>query len=590
MRSGVCLLVAAVFAVAAAPAGADGTATATGSDTTTSAGATPAATAATAPAYAPVAVAPLSARCAAAGVAAIVLPGHAPLAVGTAPASLGAGTYSAGSPVVSFEAADAAGTSCRPGAVSVRSLSLFGGAVTADVVAASNGRGSVTDLRVGDEPVQLAPGDSVPLEGWGFLVADDQVGKTLSAPLSLHLLEPRAELPAGTVVLIGFGAKPAPAPAVAPPQTDTTSTQAATTSSAASATVAALPDASTGASAKTHRARRHKKKHLPLEVTPPLGLPHYVFPVAHGAGYADTYGGLRSDVKNGWHHGDDLFAPLGTPVLAVASGTLSLLGWNKLGGWRVWLEDAAGNQFYYAHLAAYSHWILDHRTVKAGQVIGFLGRTGDAFTTPPHLHFEIHPRSLLRLKYDGAVDPTTYLQTWKVEWPRTRDLPAPALLWAPKGTPREEADAVWRQLLAKRHVRRTPPDASAPPRHLFPHDDGSRALAGRARAEAVAARRPSGMPVPGADGTLALLLLGGVAAAGTLAAVFVRRAGRPDDAEPALAAAPGPVSPVTPSAPPVARTPAPNAPHAAPTLLVLGGIVGTSAVTALVLRRRAHRD
>jgi hypothetical protein len=56
---------------------------------------------------------------------------------------------------------------------------------------------------------------------------------------------------------------------------------------------------------------------------------HYVFPVDGGASYVDTYGAGRSDIYDGWHHGDDLFAPLGTPVVAVARGTLSLVGWNS---------------------------------------------------------------------------------------------------------------------------------------------------------------------------------------------------------------------------------------------------------------------
>jgi hypothetical protein len=59
--------------------------------------------------------------------------------------------------------------------------------------------------------------------------------------------------------------------------------------------------------------------------------------------------------------------------------------------------------------------------VKAGQVIGFMGQTGDAEGTPVHLHFEIHPVSLLYLGYDGAVDPTPYLDAWKHQ----RDLPFP---------------------------------------------------------------------------------------------------------------------------------------------------------------------
>ena len=144
---------------------------------------------------------------------------------------------------------------------------------------------------------------------------------------------------------------------------------------------------------------------------------HYVFPVDGGASYVDTYGANRSDIYDGWHHGDDLFAPLGTPVVAVARGTLSLVGWNELGGWRLWLTDKKGNSFYYAHLAGYARWILTHHHVRAGQVVGFLGRTGDAFTTTPHLHFEIHPHqpAFVKLGYDGAVDPTTYLRKWQIE-------------------------------------------------------------------------------------------------------------------------------------------------------------------------------
>jgi len=45
-------------------------------------------------------------------------------------------------------------------------------------------------------------------------------------------------------------------------------------------------------------------------------------------------------------------------------------------------------------------------------VIGFVGTTGDAVGTPPHLHFEIHPRELLWMGYDGAIDPYPYLMAW----------------------------------------------------------------------------------------------------------------------------------------------------------------------------------
>ena len=92
----------------------------------------------------------------------------------------------------------------------------------------------------------------------------------------------------------------------------------------------------------------------PPTVTPKLTSGGYVFPVYGPSGYGDTFGAPRGDVSGGWHHGDDIFAPLGAPILAVASGTVFSVGWNEIGGWRLWLRDSGGNEFYYAHLSAYT--------------------------------------------------------------------------------------------------------------------------------------------------------------------------------------------------------------------------------------------
>jgi hypothetical protein len=149
----------------------------------------------------------------------------------------------------------------------------------------------------------------------------------------------------------------------------------------------------------------------PSSAAPTLAGGPYVFPVFGPAGFVDTFGAPRATVS--WHHGADIFAPAGSPILAVASGTLFSVGWNDIGGKRLWLRDREGNEFYFAHLSEFSPIAGEGARVAAGEVLGYVGTTGDAEGTPPHLHFEIHPLSMLGLGYDGAVNPTGYLESWR---------------------------------------------------------------------------------------------------------------------------------------------------------------------------------
>jgi murein DD-endopeptidase MepM/ murein hydrolase activator NlpD len=149
----------------------------------------------------------------------------------------------------------------------------------------------------------------------------------------------------------------------------------------------------------------------PPGVRPEITGRGYVFPVYGPVSFSEDFGAPRA--STGWHHGTDVFASLGAPVLAVAAGTVFSVGWNTVGGWRLWLRDEQGNEFYYAHLSAYSPLALDGARVAAGDVLGFVGDTGDAQGTPYHLHFEVHPAALLGLGYDGAIDPYEYLLAWQ---------------------------------------------------------------------------------------------------------------------------------------------------------------------------------
>jgi len=231
---------------------------------------------------------------------------------------------------------------------------------------------------------------------------------------------------------------------------------------------------------------------VPPLVTPPLGPGLRVFPVFGVPPPADTFGAARDDVSGGWHHGDDIFAPLGTPVLACAGGTVFSVGWNRIGGWRLWLLDRDGNEFYYAHLSGYSAFAVDGALVHAGDVLGFVGRSGDARTTPAHIDFEIHPRDLLPLGYDGAVDPTRYLHVWR----RIAHIPARAAAgWSSHGgSPERTAGAV---LLSEQDISSLPSLGPQALKALFaaagtpPSRRISARARGRARSRGRARARPS---------------------------------------------------------------------------------------------------
>jgi murein DD-endopeptidase MepM/ murein hydrolase activator NlpD len=360
--------------------------------------------------------------CLVVGAFAVHLPDGRERVVGPALAVQGSMSRSVGGSVVSASRAtlDASCPAHRvaSGLVAMSSLSLFGGFVTATSVrltlAADGAYTTVSGLSLGGQPISASSGGRFPLADWGSLtVTPPQVppaadGSQYANAFAIELSKPYAGLPAGTTVLAAVGERPAtPPPAPAQPAAAAGGPPALVPGAIKPARLAERPPVATASGPAEHRST-----HPPLTVTPPLEAGPYVFPVVGASSFGDGYGAPRSDVSGGWHHGDDIFAPLGTPVVAVADGRLNRIGWEPIGGWRLWLRDGAGDEFYYAHLSGYSLYGLEHRIVRAGQVIGFIGNTGDAFTTLPHLHFEIHPRSLLHLAYDGAVDPTSYLESW----------------------------------------------------------------------------------------------------------------------------------------------------------------------------------
>jgi murein DD-endopeptidase MepM/ murein hydrolase activator NlpD len=326
-------------------------------------------------------------------------------------------------------------------------VSILGGVVTADSVTArsfADGRadqatgtfgGGVTGLVVAGAAVSVQPGGQFEIPGIGYgavnerrVVRSDGAYRGSEVALHIHLSADWHNLPAGTEILLGQAEAAATGretvvrvdsgTAATPTQVAPGERGGESTSdpSQLDAPVIPLP-----ASDGTPTDSGDGITPTGIEAPPPGGFtlvppvevavqqklesPGYVFPVAGGAHYGHDYGNFRGDT--GFHQGSDLFVPEGTPLVAVQAGVLHNVGWNRLGGWRLWIEDINGNWFYYAHLSAFSPIAVDGAHVNAGDVVGFVGHTGDAITTPPHLHFEIHPGG------KWSVPPYDYLQAWQ---------------------------------------------------------------------------------------------------------------------------------------------------------------------------------
>lgn len=143
------------------------------------------------------------------------------------------------------------------------------------------------------------------------------------------------------------------------------------------------------------------------------------FPVAGSASYTDDWGAPRYGpgpvVRQ--HKGTDIFAQYGTPVIASSAGTVTRVGVRTaVGGNTVTVTAPDGTFYYYAHLDQHAEGLFEGQRVSAGQVLGYVGTTGNAQGTQPHLHYEIHPGG------GAAVPPVPYLDNWLAEARASADL------------------------------------------------------------------------------------------------------------------------------------------------------------------------
>lgn len=142
-----------------------------------------------------------------------------------------------------------------------------------------------------------------------------------------------------------------------------------------------------------------------------LKVPTFTFPVSgKNSGAIGSYFGDPRDGGRREHHGVDIFAKRHTPIVAPTRAYVRWVGERGLGGNVIWLRDSKGQNLYFAHLQ--TQLVKPHTYINPGDTIGTVGNTGNAKTTPPHLHFGIYK--------NGPKDPINFIRETNINLPEIK--------------------------------------------------------------------------------------------------------------------------------------------------------------------------
>jgi murein DD-endopeptidase MepM/ murein hydrolase activator NlpD len=158
-----------------------------------------------------------------------------------------------------------------------------------------------------------------------------------------------------------------------------------TTTTTLAATTTTTED---GATTTTTEAGTTTTTVPPPTTTQPPGS-SVVCPVNGAVAFTDTWGASRSGGRS--HKGVDMIASRGTPAVAIEAGTVKRMRNGGLGGITVTLMGASGAEYYYAHLDGWASGLSVGQSLAVGEVLGYVGNTGNAQYTISHLPFEHHP-------------------------------------------------------------------------------------------------------------------------------------------------------------------------------------------------------
>jgi murein DD-endopeptidase MepM/ murein hydrolase activator NlpD len=166
--------------------------------------------------------------------------------------------------------------------------------------------------------------------------------------------------------------------------------------------------AARGATTSPGRSVRTAQPTIVSETIAALRDRHLQLPIAtaHTDVMRGQFAGTREGGRRG-HEAVDIMAPRNTPVHAVDAGTIAKLFQSRQGGTTIYQFDPERRFcYYYAHLESYAANLREGQTVSRGEMIGFVGTSGNAPPTTPHLHFAIFELNADRRWWQGtAVDP-----------------------------------------------------------------------------------------------------------------------------------------------------------------------------------------
>ena len=177
--------------------------------------------------------------------------------------------------------------------------------------------------------------------------------------------------------------------ATAAPETTSTTVRSTTITVAVSTTTTTTVAETTTTSVADTTTTTTTVADTTTTTVPPPAAGGQACPVDGFTSFTDTWAAPRSGGRS--HEGVDMLGARWTPLVAVESGTILRLGSGGLGGVSIWLKATSGDQFYYAHLEALADGLRAGQAVQTGELIGYMGTSGNAPDSVPHLHFEYHP-------------------------------------------------------------------------------------------------------------------------------------------------------------------------------------------------------